>query len=166
MCRHAHRHHLVRNIWYLLIYTIPCFLLQVNCQICQRIHIGIVQDDGTDPQCNGCKSHFRQCMYPSGSKCMGAFCGAEMDGENSKAPGRNGTSRREACGSFCFSACRLSTYGIGRQPFAGVRALSFTAAAFPAGTGPSTTGRLPLPPRGCRSRSRCRRHRRPRDPCR
>ena len=25
MCRHAHRHHLVRNIWYLLIYTIPCF---------------------------------------------------------------------------------------------------------------------------------------------
>ena len=102
MCRHAHRHHLVRNIWYLLIYTIPCFLLQVNCQICQRIHIGIVQDDGSNSWHNNYKSHFRQCMYPSGSICMGAFCGAEMDGRTAKPPGRNGTSRREACGSFCF----------------------------------------------------------------
>ena len=87
-------------------------------------------------------------------------------GRTAKPPGRNGTSRRVACGSFCFSACRLSTYGIGRQPFAGVRALSFTAAAYPAGICPSTTGRLPLPPRGCRSQLRCRRRLRPLDPCR
>ena len=87
-------------------------------------------------------------------------------GRTAKPPGRNGTSRREACGSFCFSACRLFAYGIGRQPFAGVRALSFTAAAYPAGICPSTTGRLPLPPPVCRSQLRCRRRLRPLDPCR
>ena len=56
----------------------------------------------SNSQYNSYKSHFRQCKCPSESICMGAFCGAEMDGRTAKPPGRNGTSRREACGSFCF----------------------------------------------------------------
>ena len=87
-------------------------------------------------------------------------------GEQQSPPAGMGLPVGRLADPSVFSACRLFAYGIGRQPFAGVRALSFTAAAYPAGTGPSTTDRLLRPPRGCRSRSRCRRRLRPLDPCR
>lgn len=87
-------------------------------------------------------------------------------GRTAKPPAGMGLPVGRLADFFVFSACRLFAYGIGRQPFAGVRALSFTAAAYPAGICPSTTGRLPLPPRGCRSQLRCRRRLRPLDPCR
>ena len=87
-------------------------------------------------------------------------------GRTAKPPAGMGLPVGRLADPFVFSACRLFAYGIGRQPFAGVRALSFTAAAYPAGICPSTTGRLPLPPPVCRSRSRCRRRLRPLDPCR
>lgn len=105
------------------------------------------------------------CTYPEAYAWVRSAARRWM-GEQQSPPAGMGLPVGRLADPSVFSACRLSTYGIGRQPFAGVRALSFTAAAYPAGICPSTTGRLPLPPPVCRSRSRCRRRLRPLDPCR